>query len=71
VERGGFEANSKGASLGGGPWQIFPKSVVFLIILKLMIFSRNFLNLKAGQFRDVLLMMFITFNIYVRNVWHF
>ena len=38
---GGFEANLQVASLGGGPWRIFPKSADFLIILKLIIFSRK------------------------------
>ncbi len=32
----------------GGPWRIFPTSADFLIILKLMIFSRNFFNKKAA-----------------------
>ncbi len=45
---GRFEANSQVTSLGGGPWRIFPKSADFLIIIKLMIFSRNFLNKKAA-----------------------
>jgi hypothetical protein len=32
-KRGGFKANLQVASLGGGPWRIFPKSADFLIIL--------------------------------------
>ncbi len=37
-----------GGGGGGGPWRIFPKSADFLIILKLIIFSRNLFNQKAA-----------------------
>ncbi len=44
---GRFEASSQVSSLGGH-WRIIPKSTDFIIILKLMIFRRNFFNQKAA-----------------------